>query len=164
LGFVNPTDPRFDARFKRSYLGKILRYGTIARRDEEERNHRVKNRTFLTVALKRPMELAQGKKEPDMGILVACGYNEFHDKAFLRIVGFFDPMFTKGCYQKIRDHNLKKDDSDEANWPAVDDYWMKLGLGKEYVGTVLTKDSGSLRVSSKNGLVKEIFIQKVFDQ
>jgi len=162
LGFVNPS--ALQDVFKRTHLGRVLKYDSVFRRDQEISRHRANNKTFVIIGSEEPKKLKNGKEGPDFGMLFAAGYNNFHDKSFLRIVGFYEPAYVKAFYEKFREFSLNKEEEEEERetfWPEPRHYFKKFGLGREWVGTTITKDQTSIKILDKVNLVKEVLLSKV---
>lgn len=157
VGFTNPQS--LLNQTIREKLGKKITYKNIESRDLSLESVTVSTKAFIAIG-----------QQARTGRLIGGGFNHFSDEAFLVIVGFANPEWVSREYERLKLEALssKKEEVDDEEgkksfWPK--NYWEKFSLGKKWMGTMMTNDSVSMRLTdTRQNKVVELPIQVVYRQ
>lgn len=87
--------------------------------------------------------------QPRTGKIIGVINDRYHEEITFRIIGFVNPIGLEKKYRELLENNEEVP------------YWDHFGLGKEWSGTNVTRDNGTLSLL-KNGKSKPFEFEDIF--
>jgi len=141
VGIVDPL--RVTAKTIEEQLGKDLSLPNEQRMIENLSKRRAPFKTFSTIII-----------QPKTGRIIGVINDRAREEIIFRVIGFFDPKGLEDKYRKLL--------ADEGTEEEVT-YWEYFGLGKQWIGTSMTRDEkGFTLIKDCRPVAKPFLSEAVF--